>query len=87
MTKYDYIMTPSDELSEKGNLLIFSMYIKEIYKPSINLNITIPNVIVSKLSQQEFNFFFTDLLLDAKISDNNLRIHVTDSPNFLVKAD
>lgn len=87
MTKHDHIMTPSEELSDKGNLLIFSMYIKEIYKPGINLNITIPNSIVSKLSKQEFNFFFTDLLLDAKISDNNLRINVTDSPNFLVKAD
>lgn len=87
MTKFDHTMSPSDELSEKGNLLIFSMYLKEIYKPGVYLNITIPKRIVDNLSKQEFNFFFTDLLLDAKISDDNLRISITDSPNFLVKAE
>lgn len=87
MTKFDHAMSPSDELSEKGNLLIFSMYLKEIYKPGVYLNITIPKRIVDNLSKQEFNFFFTDLLLDAKISDDNLRISITDSPNFLVKAE
>jgi len=87
MSKFERIMSPTDELSEKGNLLIFSMYLKELYKPGVYLNVTIPKKIVDSLTKQEFNFFFTDLLLDSKISDDNLNISIVDSHNFLVKAE
>jgi hypothetical protein len=87
MTKNQYVLSLSESVSAHGNLLIFAMSVKNFYKKGMYLEVTLPNKIISKLSKDDFNTFFTDILLDAKISDDNLNIIVTPNDHFVVKAN
>ena len=50
------------------------------------LEITIPKKIINNLNKEEFNSYFTDILLDAKISDNLIKIQVTLDHYFEAKV-
>jgi hypothetical protein len=86
MNKTSYCLTPSEDISNQGNLLIFAMSIKDLYKNGMFLEITIPKKIINNLSKEEFNSYFTDILLDAKISDNLIKIQVTLDHYFEAKV-
>ena len=85
MTKKNYILEISNDLSPHANLLIFAISIKNFYKKGMDLEITLPNSIINALSKNQFNTFFTDILLDTKILDRNLNIQVTSSNYFSTK--
>jgi hypothetical protein len=85
VTKKNYILEISNDLSPHANLLIFAISIKNFYKKGMDLEITLPNSIINALSKNQFNTFFTDILLDTKILDRNLNIQVTSSNYFSTK--
>ena len=62
------------------------MSIKDLYKNGMFLEITIPKKIINNLNKEEFNSYFTDILLDAKISDNLIKIQVTLDHYFEAKV-
>jgi hypothetical protein len=86
MNKKKYCLTPSEEVSEKGNLLIFALSIKEFYKNGMFLEVTLPMTIIDNISREEFNSFFTEILFDVKITDDNIKIRVTPDHYFEAKV-
>lgn len=87
MNKNFYRFELTEGISTQGNLLIFSVFLKELYKKNIKLEITIPKKITDSLNKStfEFNTFFTDILLDAGFIEENLNITVSNINHFFVK--
>jgi len=85
MSKDDYALLPTTELSAQVNLLFFAVSVKEFYKKNMALEITIPNTIMRRLDEKDFNTFFSDILLDAKIPDEKLIIRVDQSETFKLR--
>lgn len=87
MNKNFYRIELTEEISAQGNLLIFSVFLKELYKKNIKLGITIPKKITDSLNKStfEFNTFFTDILLDTGFIEENLNITVSNINHFFVK--
>ena len=50
-----------------------------------NFELTIPNAIMNGLNGNDFNTFFSDILLDSKIPDENLVIKVDQSETFKLR--
>ena len=85
MNKDNYSLLPTKELSTQVNLLFFAVSIKEFYKKNMTLELTIPNAIMNGLNGNDFNTFFSDILLDSKIPDENLVIKVDQSETFKLR--
>jgi hypothetical protein len=85
MSKDDYALLPTTELSAQVNLLFFAVSVKEFYKKNMALEITIPNTIMRRLDEKDFNTFFSDILLDSKIPDEKLIIWVDQSETFKLR--
>lgn len=85
MSKNNYALLPTKELSAQVNLLFFAVSIKEFYKKNMALELTIPNAIMSAINGNDFNTFFSDILLDSKIPDENLVIMVDQSETFKLR--
>ena len=85
MNKDNYSLLPTKELSTQVNLLFFAVSIKEFYKKNMTLELTIPNAIMNGLNGNDFNTFFSDILLDSKIPDENLVIKIDQSEAFKLR--
>lgn len=85
MSKDDYALLPTTELSAQVNLLFFAVSVKEFYKKNMALEITVPNTIMRGLDEKDFNTFFSDILLDSKIPDEKLIIRVDQSETFKLR--
>ncbi len=85
MNRDNFSLLPSEDLSAQINLLFFAVSIKEFYKKNMTLELTIPNSVMSGLDGNDFNTFFSDILLDSKIPDEKLVIKVTQSEAFKVR--
>jgi len=85
MNRDNFSLLPSEELSAQINLLFFAVSIKEFYKRNMTLELVIPNAIMSRLNGNDFNTFFSDILLDSKIPDKNLVIKVDQSETFKLR--
>jgi hypothetical protein len=85
MNRDNFSLLPSEDLSAQINLLFFAVSIKEFYKKNMTLELTIPNSVMSGLDGNDFNTFFSDILLDSTIPDEKLIIKVTQSEVFKVR--
>jgi hypothetical protein len=85
MNRDNFSLVPSEELSAQINLLFFAVSIKEFYKKNMTLELVIPNAIMSGLNGNDFNTFFSDILLDSKIPDKNLVIKIDQSAIFKLR--
>lgn len=80
------ILSPVNEISKEGNLLIFALAIKSLYKKGMQFEVRIPKSIKDYLTQDEFNTFFTDILLDARVTDTCMKIFITLEDTFKVRV-
>jgi len=85
MNRDNFSLLPSEDLSAQINLLFFAVSVKEFFKKNMTLELTIPNSVMSGLDGNDFNTFFSDILLDSKIPDEKLVIKVTQSEAFKVR--
>jgi hypothetical protein len=75
---------PDNTFSSKGNLIFFATYVIENFEPIQNLQLKIPKKIFSSLTKNEFNQYFTEILIDSGFDDNLLFLKVVDSEMFEV---
>jgi hypothetical protein len=85
MSRDNYALLPTKELSAQINLLFFAISVKEFYKKNMALELTIPSTIMQELNEKDFNTFFSDILLDSKIPDEKLVIKVDQSDAFKLR--
>lgn len=85
MSRDNYALLPTTELSAQVNLLFFAVSVKEFYKKNMTLELTIPSTIMRALNEKDFNTFFSDILLDSKIPDEKLVIKVDQSEAFKLR--
>ena len=85
MSRDNYALLPTTELSAQVNLLFFAVSVKEFYKKNMTLELTIPSTIMRALNEMDFNTFFSDILLDSKIPDEKLVIKVDQSEAFKLR--
>lgn len=85
MSRDNYALLPTTELSAQINLLFFAVSVKEFYKKNMALELTIPSTIMRALNEKDFNTFFSDILLDSKIPDKKLIIKVDQSEAFKLR--
>ena len=85
MSRDNYALLPTTELSAQVNLLFFAVSVKEFYKKNMTLELTIPSTIMRGLNEKDFNTFFSDILLDSKIPDEKLVIKVDQSEAFKLR--
>ena len=85
MSRDNYALLPTKELSAQVNLLFFAISVKEFYKKNMALELIIPSTIMRELNEKDFNTFFSDILLDSKIPDEKLVIKVDQSEAFKLR--
>jgi hypothetical protein len=75
---------PDNTFSSIGNLIFFATYVIENFEPIQNLELKIPKKIFSSLTKNEFNQYFTEILIDSGYDDSLLLLKVVDSEIFEV---
>jgi hypothetical protein len=89
MNKNTYRLEITNAISAQGNLLIFSVFLKQFNKKNMKLEVIIPSKIINLLDAKlpEFNIFFSDILLDSGFLDENLNISISNIDYFSVKIN
>jgi hypothetical protein len=82
-----YILVSDPQVSEKNNLFMLSVFMREELPKNKYYNLFLPEKIYSKLSQKELNHYLSDLLLDADITDANIKIKIKKTDNFEIETN
>ena len=66
---------------------MLSIFIREELSKNKFCNLYLPEKIYSKISQKELNQYLSDLLLDADVTDANIKIKIKNTDNFEIEIN
>lgn len=71
-----------NSLEPAANIFILATFIREEISNDKKIEIIIPQFIFTKLSNSEFNDYFSDILIDGNFNENDITIKIQEITNF-----